>query len=178
MKPTKYAAMLRLQIQSILGDIMNRRLLTSMLGCSLALGCGMSAAQAAIVINEVDYDLIGTDAAEFIELKNTSAGAVNLSAYSLRLISGGNSAVYQTFNLPSVMLAAGDYYVICGDATNTPNCDLDVAPDSNLIQNGAPDGIQLVIIATSLNEDGMAYEGSMPCCTEGTALPAHPPMTR
>ena len=174
MKPTKYAAMLRLQIQSILGDIMNRRLLTSMLGCSLALGCGMSAAQAAIVINEVDYDLIGTDAAEFIELKNTSAGAVDLSAYSLRLINGSNSAVYQTFNLPSVMLAAGDYYVICGDAVNTPNCDLDVAPNTDLIQNGAPDGIQLVIIATSLNEDGMAYEGSMPCCTEGTALPASP----
>ncbi len=143
---------------------------------SIALLLGSVATHAgvvtSIVINEVDYDNVGSDTAEFIELKNITAGTVDLSAYSLRLVNGSGGAVYQTYNLPAVMLAAGDYYVVCANAANTPNCDLDVIPNTDMIQNGPPDGIQLVVIASGLNEDGMAYEGSMACCTEGSPLPA------
>ena len=41
-------------------------------------------------------------------------------------------------------LAAGGYFVVCGNAATTLNCDLDVAPDTNLIQNGAPDAVGLL----------------------------------
>ncbi len=116
----------------------------------------------ALVINEVDYDQAGTDTAEFIEIKNVSGGEVNLDIYELRLVngSGGGAVVYQTINLPNVNLAAGDYFVVCGNAANVLNCDLDVSPDSNLIQNGAPDAIGLFDTATSLLVDAVSYEGN------------------
>ena len=97
-----------------------------------------------IVINEVDYDMnINPDGAEFIELKNVSANAINLNGWTVELANGngGGAVTYQTITLPNVMLAAGDYFVICANGANTPNCDLDVTPNTDLVQNGAPDGI-------------------------------------
>jgi len=51
----------------------------------------------------------------------------------------------------------GDYFVVCGDAANVANCDLDVSPDSNLVQNGAPDGVGLLHNGTLV--DAVSYEG-------------------
>ncbi|MFZ4477378.1 MAG: reprolysin-like metallopeptidase, partial [Saprospiraceae bacterium] len=113
-----------------------------------------------LVINEVDYDQPGTDLAEFVELKNVSAGAINLNGWTVELVNGasGGAAVYQTVTLPNVSLAAGGYYVICASSTNTPNCNLVVAPNSNLIQNGAPDAIGLKNGSTLV--DAFSYEGN------------------
>ncbi|MDX2279928.1 MAG: zinc-dependent metalloprotease family protein, partial [Saprospiraceae bacterium] len=112
-----------------------------------------------LVINEVDYDQPGTDFAEFIELKNVSAGAINLNGWTVELVNGASGAVvYQTVTLPNVSLAAGGYYVICASSTNTPNCNLVVAPNSNLIQNGAPDAIGLKNGSTLV--DAFSYEGN------------------
>ncbi|MEW6028569.1 MAG: right-handed parallel beta-helix repeat-containing protein [Chloroflexota bacterium] len=115
----------------------------------------------ALVINEVDYDQASTDTAEFIEIKNVSGGAVDLDAYQLKLVNGasGGAAVYETIDLPAVSLAAGDYFVVCGDAANVPNCDLDVTPNTNLVQNGAPDAVGLFDTTTSLLVDAVSYEG-------------------
>lgn len=103
------------------------------------------AAPASLVVNEVDYDQPGTDAAEFLELKNVGPDPVNLDPVSVELVNGvgGGAAVYLTINPPNVDLAAGDYFVVCANAATVPNCDLDVGPDTNLIQNGAPDAIGL-----------------------------------
>ncbi len=104
-------------------------------GALLALPAAAPAASTTVVINEVDYDQPGTDTAEFLELKNVSAGTINLDPYSVQLVNGnaGGAAVYRTINLPSVDLAAGDLYVICANAANTANCDLDApAPDIGL----------------------------------------------
>ena len=116
-------------------------------------------AQAQIVINEIDYDQPGTDAAEFIELYNAGSGGADLSTYTLELVNGtgGGATVYNTIALPSVTLAAGDYFVVCGNAATTPNCDLDVSPDTNLIQNGAPDAVGLRNSGTLV--DAVSYEG-------------------
>jgi predicted extracellular nuclease len=115
--------------------------------------------RSALVINEIDYDQPGTDTAEFIELKNVSSAPVDLDPYELRLVNGngGGASVYQAIDLPAVLLAPGDYFVICGDAASTPNCDLDVSPDSNLIQNGAPDAVGLALGGTVV--DAVSYEG-------------------
>ncbi|HWL32843.1 MAG TPA: ExeM/NucH family extracellular endonuclease [Gaiellaceae bacterium] len=121
-----------------------------------------------VVINEVDYDQPGTDTAEFLELKNTAAVAVNLDPYSVELVNGSGGAVYATFDLPAVSLAGGDYFVICADTATTANCDLNVTPDSNLIQNGAPDGLRLVLAGTTV--DALSYEGNTAGATEGSGV--------
>ncbi len=112
-----------------------------------------------LVINEVDYDQPGTDMAEFIELKNNDTLPVNLSNYEVELVNGSTGALYKTIALPSVNLAPGDYFVICGNSINTPNCDMQVSPSSNLIQNGAPDAVGLKFNGTTVI-DAVSYEGN------------------
>jgi cysteine-rich repeat protein len=126
---------------------------------------GRAAAQ--LVINEVDYDQPGTDEAEFIEIRNGGPDPVDLDTWSLVLVDGDAApAVYATIDLPAVQLAAGDYYVVCGDPARVPDCDLDASPDSDLIQDGAPDAIQLSDGGTTV--DAVSYEGSLSGYGEGT----------
>src|SRR5918912_2252060 len=118
---------------------MSRRLLVAVLaaGALLALPSAAPAASSTLVINEVDYDQPSTDLAEFLELKNVGAAPIVLDPYSVELVNGtgGGAAVYQTIDLPAVSLATGDHFVVCANNTTTANCDLDVSPESNLIQN-------------------------------------------
>jgi len=120
-----------------------------------------------LLINEIDYDQPSTDTAEFVEIKNTSASPVDLGGYSLVLVNGSNDSVYNTIALPSTSLAPGDYFVVCGNAANVVDCDLDVSPDSNLVQNGAPDAVALKLGSTVV--DAVSYEGdTAPPYTEGS----------
>ncbi len=112
-----------------------------------------------LVINEIDYDQPSTDTAEFIELKNVGLADVDLSGVSVQLINGSNGSTYNTINLPPGALGPGEYFVICGDPFNTPNCDLDVSPDSNLIQNGAPDAVAIFFGGVVI--DAVSYEGDV-----------------
>jgi predicted extracellular nuclease len=123
----------------------------AMNSCQPAAGSGL------LVINEVDYDQPGTDFAEFVEIKNVDVVAVNLGLFTLQLINGNGGTLYQSFPLPVVNLAPGDYFVVCGNAGSVFNCDLDVSPDSNLVQNGAPDAVAL--FEGSVLVDVVSYEG-------------------
>lgn len=104
--------------------------------CLVAL-FGSSIAQALPVINEVDADNPSTDTAEFIELFDGGNGNTPLDGYSLVLFNGSNDSSYQAFDLDGQMTNAQGYFVLCGDAESVANCDLEVSPNSNLIQNGA-----------------------------------------
>ncbi|MBE2221007.1 MAG: ExeM/NucH family extracellular endonuclease [Anaerolineae bacterium] len=131
-----------------------------------------------VIINEIDYDQPGTDVAEYVELKNIGADGVNLSEFTLELVNGtgGGASVYQTYALPAVTLAAGDYFVVCADAATVANCDMDVAPDSNLVQNGAPDAVGLRHLGTLV--DAVSYEGDTGApYTEGTGTGLEDPGT-
>lgn len=119
-----------------------------------------------LVMNEIDYDQSSTDTAEFVELLNVSGDALNLGDFRLDLINGSTDVVYDTINLPVVELGDGEYFVICANAATVINCDLDVAPDTNLIQNGAPDAIALYLMDTLV--DTVSYEGVTAGFTEGT----------
>jgi predicted extracellular nuclease len=112
-----------------------------------------------LVVNEVDYDQAGTDAAEFVELKNVGSSSFNLDSFTLELVNGtgGGAVVYQSIDLPAVSLGAGDYFVVCANTTTTTNCDLDVSPDTNLVQNGAPDAVGLRDAGALV--DTVSYEG-------------------
>ncbi|MCO6476389.1 MAG: lamin tail domain-containing protein, partial [Phaeodactylibacter sp.] len=118
------------------------------------------------VINELDYDNPGTDDREFVELYNPCSQAVNLADYSVIFVNGNNGEIYGDFQLPSVMLGPGEFFVICGDGANTPNCDLDVSPNTNLIQNGDPDAVALLYIQAIA--DAVSYEGNTTGFTEGS----------
>ena len=119
--------------------------------------CEVTPQPSALVINEVDYDQDGTDEAEFIELYNPSADTINLDPFAVIAINGNGTTVYQTFDLPDVDLAAGGYYVICANAITVDNCDLDVSPDTNLLQNGSPDAVALT--SGGFVIDTVSYEG-------------------
>lgn len=112
-----------------------------------------------IVISEIDADTPGNDVAEFIELYNTTGAAIDLDAYVLVLYNGSNDASYGAYDLTG-SLAAGDFFVVCGDAANVDNCDLEVSPSSNLVQNGA-DAVALYI------GDAANFPNDSPITTSG-----------
>ncbi|REJ76485.1 MAG: hypothetical protein DWQ30_18035 [Acidobacteria bacterium] len=114
-----------------------------------------------LVINEVDYDQPGTDSAEFVEIANVGTVAADLSGFVLDLVngSGGGATIYGTIALPAVSLSPGDYFVVCANAATVANCDLDVSPDTNLVQNGAPDAVALVTLLDGSIADTVSYEG-------------------
>jgi hypothetical protein len=125
----------------------------------------------ALVINEIDYDQPSTDTAEFVEILNAGAEPASLDGVELVLVNGngGGAVIYQTIALPDVLLDSGDYFVVCANAANTPSCDLDVSPDTNLIQNGAPDAVALVLGETVI--DTVSYEGDTGApYTEGSGV--------
>jgi hypothetical protein len=150
---------------------MKRTVIATAAACLLLLPAALVTA-ADLVINEVDYDQPSTDTAEFLELKNVSAVPIDLTNYVVELVNGtgGGATVYVTITLPAVTLSAGDYYVICANPANTIHCDLDVSPDTNLIQNGAPDAIGLRDPSGNLI-DAVSYEGDTGApYTEGSGV--------
>jgi predicted extracellular nuclease len=155
------------------GCLHMRRAIFSVLVVALVIpGLGLipaSAASSTLVVNEIDYDQPGTDMAEFLEIKNVSGSAIDLDPYTVELVNGtgGGASEYQTIDLPDVPLAADGYFVVCGNAATVANCDLDVAPDTNLIQNGSPDGVAITLDGTIV--DTVSYEGDTgPPYTEGS----------
>jgi len=141
---------------ALVGALATLAALLAMVG--LVRGAG-AAPSTTLVVNEIDYDQPSTDTAEFVELKNVGAAAIDLDPYSLELVNGtgGGATLYQTIDLPDVSVAAGEYYVVCANTALVANCDLDVTPDENLIQNGAPDAVGLRFDGTLV--DAVSYEG-------------------
>lgn len=119
-----------------------------------------------LVINEVDYDNVGTDTAEFIEIYNGGGSTVDLSNLSIYLVNGATNTTYTTISLaPAGALAAGEYLVIgtmAVQAVLPPNAKyIAFALSQDNIQNGAPDGIALVNTATLTVLDSFSYEGAI-----------------
>jgi Lamin Tail Domain len=116
--------------------------------------------QARLVINEVDYDQVGTDADGFVEIHNVGDVAVDLANIDLVAVNGGDSSEYAREQLTGTLSAGGH---------------LAVAIE---LQNGAPDGLALLDGTTLL--DALSYEGAITAATiggqtynlvEGTVLP-------
>ncbi|MBL7982318.1 MAG: lamin tail domain-containing protein [Flavobacteriales bacterium] len=129
---------------------------------------------AQVVINEVDYDQPGSDAAEFIEIKNIGTTAFPLQYLALVFVNGaaGAPATYLTISSPSwPALEPGAYFVICANAA-TANCGHVSTPATNLIQNGVPDAIALVNTQTDEVLDMLSYGGDVTGYTEGTGTTA------
>jgi predicted extracellular nuclease len=97
-----------------------------------------------VLINEVDADQVSTDSAEFVELFDGGDGNTDLTGLVLVLYNGSDDQSYISFDLDGQSTDGDGYFVLCGNAANVANCDLDVSPDTNLIQNGE-DAVALLV---------------------------------
>ena len=150
----------------------------------IVLGTGPGGAT--LIINEIDYDNIGTDTAEYIELLNVSTQPLSLAGIKVGLVNGATNTVYQTIDLgPTGSLDAGQYLVLCPPSTSVPTTAKRIDPlwTQDQIQNGAPDGLAVFDSVTSQVLDALSYEGSITAAmlpgfastvslVEGTAFPA------
>jgi cysteine-rich repeat protein len=117
-----------------------------------------------LVINEVDYDDVGTEANEFIELLNTSASPIDLTNLALVLVNGSDSKPYTTIDLtPLGTLAPGQYAVVASPNVVVPGGALKLLFGKTTlnIQNGDPDGIALIDKSAGVVVDALSYGGSI-----------------
>ena len=124
---------------------------------------------AIIIINEIDYDVPGTDDAEFIELFNSGPSAISLDDYFIDLINGSTSSVYRSIDLSGFSIGSNDYFVVCGGSASTvANCNHNFTTANGWFQNGSPDAVALY--ANNSLIDSLSYEGTLAPFTEGDAL--------
>ena len=97
-------------------------------------------AETIVVINEVDADQTGTDAAEFVELyaydsvTNAAVAGADLSAYTLVLFNGNGKRPYAKYALTGKMTSASGFYVLGN--TGVPGADAAMLLPANGLQNG------------------------------------------
>jgi hypothetical protein len=137
-----------------------------------------------LVINEIDYDQVGTDNAEYIEIYNPSDSTLSLAGLAVVLVNGADNAQYASFDLSSAGQLAGHSYLVIANS-NVPIATgatrLDPLAAQDWIQNGSPDGVALVDNVAHVLVDALSYEGSITAAmitgftapvslVEGTAL--------
>jgi uncharacterized repeat protein (TIGR01451 family) len=93
-----------------------------------------------VVINELDSDTPGTDAAEFIELFDGGVGHTVLNGLTVVFYNGSNDLSYAAFDLDGYATDANGYFTLGNSAV--PGVDL--AFPGNLLQNGA-DAVALFV---------------------------------
>lgn len=86
-----------------------------------------------VIINEIDSDQDGTDAAEFVELYDGGVGNTSLTGLAIVFFNGSNDLSYAAFDLDGFTTNAAGYFTL-GNAA-VPGVDLGFA--NNFLQNGA-----------------------------------------
>jgi hypothetical protein len=129
-----------------------------------------------LVINEIDYDQVSADDAEYLEILNVADAPARLRGKVLELVNGSNRETYATFDLGLAgdELPPGGYLVLGAQSV------LDALPEGTFgllleggIQNGVPDGARIVdTIEGGRSVDGVAWEGSLAGVGEGNGAPA------
>ncbi len=152
------------------GMVVGTETITATLGASSATATVDVLPLPGLIINEVDYDNVGGDTEEYVELYNYSLDPIDITNIVVVFINGNGNSQYREVRLvpvgdPAVMLAAGDYVVIGSqtllDSIDNGSYEVYIGAPSNTIQNGAPDGIALIDAATSTLMDALSYEGSI-----------------
>ncbi len=145
-------------------------LLTATLGVSSATADIEIIEGSGLVINEIDYDQLGADTEEFVEIFNNTGSLISLANVVLVFVNGNGDAEYDRVDLSSAGQIAGGEYMVVGSAGA-----LALVPGGittfplNAVQNGAPDAVALFDTATNTVLDALSYEGSV---TMGTIMNA------
>ncbi len=114
-----------------------------------------------IVINEIDYDNTGKDTQSFIELKNVSNRAIDLS--EIVVVGMNNQTPYFTYNLASNLLPPQGYWVLGtrDDSTSITAFINETMTGVASLQNGPNDGVYLRLKSdSSVIIDSVSYEGA------------------
>lgn len=109
-----------------------------------------------IVINEVDADTPGEDAAEFIELFDGGRGGVALDGLSVVLFNGFDDRAFYAVDLDGQVTDAAGYLLL-----GSPAVGADVTLPDGTVQNG-PDAVVLVAGDTDDFPDGTPVTATLP----------------
>jgi phosphatidylserine/phosphatidylglycerophosphate/cardiolipin synthase-like enzyme len=131
---------------------------------TLLLALLVGATQAQVVINEVDADQVGTDAAEFIELYGTPGQSLN--GMVMVWFNGATATSYKTTDLSGNVIPASGYFVI----GNAGVANVNITFTGNTLQNGA-DGIAIytATVAAWPNGTAVSATGLVDALVYGTA---------
>lgn len=116
-----------------------------------------------LILNEVDYDNVGVDNAEFIEVLNNTGADVDLANIRLYVVNGSNNNVLTTVSLaPAGVLAQGQYLVVgpAGLVIAPGALKVDFAKLADNLQNDT-EGLALVDVGGPTLLDVLSYEGSI-----------------
>lgn len=139
-----------------------------------------------LVINEVDYDNTSTDMYEYVEVYNPGTKDVALEGLWVVFVNGATGLEYNAVYLGNLdVLPAKRYLLIGGAGVDVPAGTLKIDPGwtTEVIENGAPDGIAIIDDVTRTVLDALSYEGPITqayilgfpapvSLVEGTPLPA------
>ncbi len=119
-----------------------------------------------LVINEVDYDQVGGDTLEFVEIYNGSSSPVDMAGLALVLVNGSNNTEYTRVDLGSAGILGSGEYLVIGTTTllaTVPGgvATIAFAAVEHNVQNGSPDAVGLLDIAGDQLLDSLSYEGSV-----------------
>lgn len=151
--------------------------LTATLGASMATANLEVKVLSGLVVNEVDYDNVGTDTAEYVEIYNGTGAPFDLKGFALVLVNGSTSAEYKRQDLSSLGVLPADSYVVIGSTAaialapmGTKTLSLGAGQD--YVQNGAPDAVGIIDTTKLVLVDAFSYEGSVTMATlQGFAAP-------
>jgi phosphatidylserine/phosphatidylglycerophosphate/cardiolipin synthase-like enzyme len=131
---------------------------------TLLLALLFGASQAQVVINEVDADQVGTDAAEFIELYG--APGQSLNGMVMVWFNGAAATSYKAVDLSGNVIPASGYFVI----GNAGVANVNITFTGNTLQNGA-DGIAIytATVAAWPNGTAVSETGLVDALVYGTA---------
>jgi len=127
-----------------------------------------------LLVNEIDYEQVGADNAEFVEILNTAACAARLADVTLELVNGGDGKTYgrTALSVAGDELASGARLVV-GHANvlaALPASVMRVQLGASGLQNGAPDAVRLMARGTLI--DAVSYEGEVSGAAEGPSAAA------
>ena len=125
------------------------------------------------IINEFNVDMAGIESSEFVEIYNPGPAPIPLDNLSLELINGNNGQRYGAFELSNDNgFLPGFGYLVLGDLAmeatmpeDTIFIPINSRANEHDIQNGNPDGFQLV--QNDVVIDSVSYAGVIEGVTEG-----------
>jgi len=141
-------------------------MLKATLGASMATASIEVKILSGLVVNEVDYDNVGTDLGEYIEVFNGSGAPFDLTGHAVVLVNGSTNTEYKRYDLgPIGILPAGAYVVLGSDAalatvpmgTKT----ISFGAKQDYIQNGGADAVGIIDTTKNILVDALSYEGSV-----------------
>lgn len=123
-----------------------------------------------LVINEIDYNILGEDDREFIEIFNPTMSDISLSHLSLYLINGSTNTDYAQIELDSLETIQAGQYLVIGSSNMIDNVAegalrLEFENPVAQIQNGDPDGMVLFYKSTGTVIDSLSYGGVISMAT-------------